>query len=588
MLQAPSHHDTTSHAPNLNKANKKSSNDEHHSVVALSAAKAALETSCSHWKTLDEELSDNKFIIGIRILTRLKKPSRQWFKLAQCIHVILNRSTDILSEKEAWKKLVQLLHGAQGQSTLASKVVFDHIRTFCNSLKSFSNPFIVTPKCAEGGNEDRDSFFPNIHTFPLVLSKELLDSILKIYEVAVDKAIPYYGSSPDDQTYYSALRRSAERERGHLSEHAIDALKVLFRWVDTIVADARVVHTSPNKTSLYDSFFAVNLLHEREQIEGVISNLSQMISSVSSVEKVPLTPYMSLLHMTELLVAPECVHTVTKYIDRLRAYVKLNNFDGVIDGDHPLCHVVGVGDTLSLVGGMNRLHLHDYNQVLEDILCLLIKHRSDILVHHQTVPCSDVCPLLSLCSKGMWRAATLLLQCWIDDGIEIATSLYPVHHPHGNQSKLLDSCRIAMVGNIDEMGDLWRDVNISHVHIVTPLHFAIAADQMPFVQLFIHNYPNYKISTDILAYAVDIGKADIAFYIAANAGVLYAPPIAFVSSLEQQEGYNDLSIYKRKNMTLHTKKLIMGRNFTRFMGKILRSDSHLSVFVKNKSFVVSR
>ncbi len=581
--QAPSHHDSISHAPNLNKANKRSSNDEHHSVVALSAAKTMLETSCNRWKTLDEELSDNKFIIGIRILTRLKKPNRQWYRLAQCIHVILNRNHDILPEKEAWKKLVRLLHGAQGQSTLASKVVFDHIRAFCDSLKTFSNPFIVNPKSVE----ENDTFFPNIHTFPLILSRESLDAILKIYEVQIDKAIPYYGSSPDDQTYYSALRRSSEREGGHLSEHVIDALKVLFRWVDTIVADARVVHTSPNKSSLYDSFFAVNLLHHRGQMEGIISNLVQMISTVSNMDKVPVMPYMSILRMTELLVAPECVDTLTIYIDRLRNYIKMNNFDGVIDGEHPLCHLVGVGDTLALIGGMNRLHLYDYNQVLEDILCLFIEHRSDILAHNQTVSCSDVCPLLSLCAKGMWKAAMLLLQCWIDDGIEIATSLYPVHHPNGNQSKLLDSCRTEMVNNIDEMGDLWRDINISHVHIVTPLHFAIAADQMSFVQLLIHNYPNYKISTDILTYAVDIGKADIAFYIAANAGVLYAPAIALAASVEQA-GSNDLSIYKRKNMTLHTKKLILGRNFTRFMGKILRSDSHLSVFVKNKSFVVSR
>jgi len=572
--------------PNLNKANQKSSNGEHHSVVALSPAKLLIQSSCNRWKTLDEELSDNKFIIGIRILTRLKKPNRQWCKLAQCIHVILNRNTVILSEKEAWNKLVQLLHGSLGQSTLASKVVFEHIRNFCHSLKSFANPFIVTPK-SPNEDEDNDSLFPHIHTFTLVLAKESLDTILKIYEVTSDKSIPYYGSSSDDYAYYSALRRSSEREGKHMSEHVIDALKVLFRWVDTIISDSRVVHTSLNKSSLYDSFFAVNLLNKRNQIEGIISNLNQMISSVSSVDKVPLAPYMSVLRMTEMLVTPACVSTVTDCIHHLRAYIKANNFDGVIDGGHPLCHLVGVGETLSLIGGMKRLNAYDYNEVLEDILCLVIERRSDLIIHNQTVTNSDVCPLLSLCSKGMWRAAYLLLQSWIDDGVEIATSLYPVYHPVGNQNKLLQSCRDAMTRKVDESNKLWQDIDISHVYIVTPLHFAIAAGQTQFIQLLIHNYPNYSVSTDILAYAVDIGRAEIAFYITANAGVVYAPPLTIASSVDQEES-DELSIYKRKNMNLHTKMLIIGRNFTRFMGKILRANDHLSVVVKNRSFVVLR
>ena len=467
------------------------------------------------WREVLLLVNSRDFVSKMRILIRCSAFDQYWDMLAQCILLAIGESDDSINSSNRskclwWAKFVKHLGGYSRQSS-------DRLLHFVDQIKAFAYPFT-------DDNNGR------------VIDKRTWSEITSIHAShAISK-----------KSYFNELKSKALRKGKHIGAHVEYGLRVLKMWVDAVIVDGKLMHDPDNKlntsdvtdVTAYDTLVLSELLDYRLQIENVITPMLTLVNSKND-NKAP-----TYLYLLDIVMRPErnpcSAHFQETYAFNVKEYVSTMV--------PPVDQSALRKDKSESCASMQELS----NKLLEDLVVLLIERRdslnqlSRLFVDAKPMQVTTECPLLSLCARGMWKAASALLHAWIADGYDVSKSIYV--YRDGNapiENFLFNGIPFDDMSRDDT--DEWDSIDIRKVKVVTPLSLAVYSRQTSFVSTFLSSYPHYKVPTALMDYCLHVGYTEMVLLLATRINSFRASSF-LISSANIDQRPPDYRVYTKHNI----------------------------------------
>lgn len=460
------------------------------------------------WKEVLLLINSRDFVSKMRILIRSTAYDQNWDKLAQCILLALGESNDPVdssSKNKWWVKFVKHLGGYSKQSS-------DRMLHFINQIKEFAYP--VTDV-----NKSR------------VIDKELWSQLTSVHA----------SNAINKKNYFNELKSIALRKGKHIGANVEYGLQVLKMWVDVIILDGKLMHGESNSTqqsiSSHDALALSELLDYRSHIENIIKHMLALISNVNEHRNSLSMESLSYLSLIDIIIKPELNSCSTVFKEIYSSF----NVQVYISSIMPLSNQL---DT-SKDGSRSCPSIEELsNKLKEDLIITLIERRKSFNPHSLGGGQTAECPLLSLCVRGMWKAASTLLGAWVSDGYDIARSTY-VFHDEAPVKNIIESCERNLFSAANT--DAWDSIDVRKITIVTPLSLAVYSRQTNFVSTFLTSYPHYKVSMELMEFCLHVGYTEMVLILATRVNSFRASSF-MVSSANIDQRPPDFRVHTKHNV----------------------------------------